>query len=92
MVAQNIVNQIVLSRTLHAAGRTPRILRPYLVIAAAALVLAAIELAFHPGVVIALLLSAAAALIVLRVTRDALQLASTFPEVARIPLVRRFLI
>jgi O-antigen/teichoic acid export membrane protein len=91
MVAQNVVNQLVLGRTLAVAGEAESIARPYLVIAAATLLLGAIELALHPGIVIALLATGIVSVVVLRLNRHAIQLAGTFPELLKLPLLGRFL-
>jgi O-antigen/teichoic acid export membrane protein len=91
MVAQNIVNQIVLSRTLHAEGNGESFVRPYLVIASVAVALAVFELLVHPGIVIALVVTGVASLFVLRMNRHAMQLGSTFPELLKLPLLGRLL-
>ncbi len=91
MVAQNIVNQVVLGRTLHAGQQSESFLRPYLVIGLVTLALGAVELLMHPGVVIAVALTTVGSLVVLRVNRRAMRLANTFPELLRLPLLGRFL-
>ena len=47
------------------------------------------DLVFDPGIVLALAAGAVASLLVLRLSRRWLQLGDTFPELLRIPLVRR---
>jgi O-antigen/teichoic acid export membrane protein len=91
MVAQNIVNQLVLGRTLHAAGRGESFVRPYLVIASVTVLLSAFELLVHPGIVIALVVTAIGSLVVLRLNRASMRLANTFPELLRVPGLARFL-
>jgi O-antigen/teichoic acid export membrane protein len=91
MVAQNVVNQIVLGRTLRSGGKGESFVRPYLTIAIVTLVLAGFELAVHPGIGIALAVTAVASLVVLRFNRAAMRLASTFPELLKVPLLGRFL-
>lgn len=93
LVGQNVVNQIVLNKTLHAAtgGRGERYLRPYLVIVAVTAALAAVNAVFHPSFVIAIVIAAVGSLIVLRLTRESLQLSTTFPELTRVPLLRRLI-
>jgi O-antigen/teichoic acid export membrane protein len=91
MVAQNIVNQVVLGRTLHAGQQSESFLRPYLVIGLVTLALGAVELLMHPGIVIAVAVTTVGSLVVLRVNRRAMRLASTFPELLRLPLLGRFL-
>jgi O-antigen/teichoic acid export membrane protein len=91
MVAQNVVNQIVLGRTLRSGGKGESFVRPYLTIAVVSVALAGFELAVHPGIVVALAVTAVASLAVLRFNRTAMRLASTFPELLKIPLLGRFL-
>ncbi len=92
MVGQNLVNQFVLNRTLRSSGgQTYSSWRPYLVIGAVAVPLVAFRLAVDPGIVVALVVTAAASLLLLRLTRQSLQLSTTFPEVARIPLLGRLM-
>jgi O-antigen/teichoic acid export membrane protein len=91
MVAQNVVNQIVLGRTLRRGGKGESFVRPYLTIALVSVALAGFELAVHPGIVVALAVTAVASLAVLRFNRTAMRLASTFPELLKIPLLGRFL-
>jgi O-antigen/teichoic acid export membrane protein len=91
MVAQNVVNQIVLGRTLRSGGKGESFLRPYLTIAVVSVALSVFELAVHPGIVVALAVTAVASLVVLRFNRAAMRLASTFPELLKIPLLGRFL-
>jgi O-antigen/teichoic acid export membrane protein len=90
MIGQNTVNQLVLTATMRAHGVSrSSYLRPYVVIVAVAAVLVVLDLVFHPGIVVALVLGAAASLVVLRLSRKWLSLADTFPEVLRVPLVGR---
>ncbi len=89
MIGQNIVNQVVLNRIMRATGRDSTYRRPALVICAGTAALAAVELIFHPGIFVALAATSIAFIVVLRLTRDSLHLASTFPEVTRIPVVGR---
>lgn len=91
MVAQNIVNQIVLGRTLHIGHQGESFVRPYVVIASVTVVLGVFELLVHPGIVIAVIVTMVGSLVVLRVNRRAMKLASTFPELLRLPLLGRFL-
>ena len=88
MVGQNLVNQVVLQRTMKAGGQRYGYARPYLVIGAVAAALVVLDLLVHPGVIVALVAAAIGSLVVVRMTRDALQLTNTFPELGRIPLLR----
>lgn len=93
MVGQNIVNQIVLNKTMDpaAGGHDRSYLRPYLVVAAMTAVLAGVNALFHPSFVVALVVAGAGTLIVLWLTRTSLQLAGTFPELSRVPLLRQLI-
>lgn len=88
LVAINIYNQIGLATHTSVRGFHPAALRVYLTIALTAGLLLVISTAAVP-----VLLQGAAAAIgtiaVLWLNRDALRLAGTFPELARIPFVRR---
>jgi O-antigen/teichoic acid export membrane protein len=90
MAAQNIANQVVLMVTMRNRGvvRTSYV-APYLVIVAVAVLLGAVNLVFQPGIFAALAVSSLAALLVLRLTRRWLNLAETFPELLRVPLLGR---
>lgn len=50
--------------------------------------LVVVRLVLDPGVIIGLVAAAVASVVMLRLTRDSLQLSSTFPELARIRLLR----
>ena len=88
MAAQNIVNQWVLRRTMKAGPDPMKYWRPYLIIAGALLVLVGVEVAFHPGFVVAVVVSALASLVVLRLTRRSLDLLTMFPELRKVPFAR----
>lgn len=90
MIGQNVANQVVLASTLRAHGVTRAdYLRPYLIIVIIVAMLAAVELVFQPGIVVALGVAALASLLVLRLSRRWLHLAETFPEVLKVPLLNR---
>jgi O-antigen/teichoic acid export membrane protein len=91
MVGQNVVNQIVLGRTLHGAGKGESFVGPYLVIAGVSVALGAFQLVVHPGIVMALVVTTVASLVILRLNRTAMRLANTFPELLKVPLLGRFL-
>jgi O-antigen/teichoic acid export membrane protein len=91
MAAQNVVNEIALIRVLGWGSDPMRWIRPYLVVTAGTLVLVAIQLAFQPGFVAALVVSAVVSLVVVRQTRHALELFSMFPELRRVKPLRLLL-
>jgi O-antigen/teichoic acid export membrane protein len=88
MAAQNIVNQIVLVRVIGWGGEAMRWIRPYLVIALALVPLVALQVLVHPGIVVALVVTAFVSLGVLRLTREDLTLLALFPELKRIRPLR----
>ena len=91
MAAQNVVNEIALIRVIGWGEEPMRLIRPYLFLGAGLAVLLAIRLLFHPGFVIAVLVSAVVSLGVLRQTRHDLELLTMFPELNRIRPLRSLL-
>jgi len=91
MAAQNVVNEIALIRVIGWGEEPMRLIRPYLFLGAGLAVLLAIRLLFHPGFVIAVLVSAVVSLGVLRQTRHDLELLTMFPELYRIRPLRSLL-
>ncbi|MGH3473200.1 MAG: oligosaccharide flippase family protein [Nocardioidaceae bacterium] len=89
MTGQNIVNQIVLARTMERGGDLLAYLRPYLLIAAVTAVLVVIRVTIDPGLFAAVALTLVASFLVLRMTRSTLKLTHTFPELGRIPLLSK---
>jgi O-antigen/teichoic acid export membrane protein len=90
LVLQNVVNQVVLMRTLRRGpGRLTHLL-PYVAIAGATLVLVVVEVLVDPGFVVAMVACALVGLVVLRVTRHALALTTMFPELRRAPVLSPF--
>lgn len=65
-----------------------RFLRTYVLIAGGASGLMLVERLFEPPLYVSLLLTAAASVALLRLSRDALQVEDTFPELLRVPLLR----
>ncbi len=68
-----------------------RYAKVYVIIAAAAGALWAVQVVMSPPVYVSLVLAAVASLLVLRLNRRLLDTDRTFPELMRIPLLRRFL-
>lgn len=85
MIGQNVANQLVLNKTMRTDDRERDLWRPYLVIAVTAALLVGVEAALHPNIWGALLAAGLASVVVLRLTRRWLDLASTFPELTRVP-------
>ena len=90
MIGQNIANQVVLARTMRVEGQVrAEYLRPYVVIASVATVLAVVNFVLRPGILVAIVIAAVASLVVLWLTRRSLRLLDTFPELSQVPLLRR---
>ena len=85
LALQNVVNQVVLIRTMHAGGNRWRYLMPYLMIGAAMILLVLVQLTVAPGFVVALVSCAVVCLMVLRLTRHTLALTTIFPELRKVP-------
>ena len=88
LVVHNLLNQWALRRTIGTALIDRRCIRCYLVIVAAAGALWAIQAVFEPGLLIGLATAVVASLVVLAVSRDAIELGESFPELRKIPVVR----
>lgn len=91
MIGQNVANQLVLRATMraHDEGERTSYLRPYVVIVCVAAALVLVEIAFQPGILVALGAAAVGSLLVLRLSRRWLQLTDSFPELLRVPLLGR---
>jgi hypothetical protein len=89
-VLQNVVNQVVLMRTLRPGGDRTKHLMPYVVIGAATLVLVVVRVVLDPGFVVALVACGLAGLVVLRLTRHSLALTTMFPELRKAPVLSPF--
>ena len=89
LVGQNLLNQAALRRSLGTGLIGRSCWGTYAAILGFALALWAFELAISPGMLVSLVVAALASLAVLLVSQRALQLAHTFPELQRIPVVRK---
>ena len=89
LVVHNVLKQAGLARGTGIGAFEWRTLRVYLVILAGALGLFALQRAFDPGLLGALVLACAVSLAVLAVTRSSLRIGETFPELLRLPLLKR---
>jgi O-antigen/teichoic acid export membrane protein len=91
LVLHNILKQAGLRRGTGISVFDPRHLRVYGVIIAVGALLLAFQQIAHPGLAVALVAVAAGSAALLALTRDALRVGDMFPEVGRIPVVRRLL-
>ena len=89
LVAHNVFKQFALARTTSIRLLEWRAAKVYLAVAAATLAVWLFEVVFSPPFVVALGAAALASLAVLLASRHALEAAEMFPEVARLPLIRR---
>lgn len=88
LVVQNVINQWALRRAIGTSFIDRGCLRLYLVVLACAGALFAFQGLVDPPLVVGLVAAALASLIVLVSGRSAIQLADTFPELGRVPVVR----
>jgi O-antigen/teichoic acid export membrane protein len=88
LVAQNVVNQLALRRTIRTGFIDGSCLRCYLVILACSAALWAFQWIVRPGLVIGLIGATAVSLIVLVTSRSAIELEQNFPELRRVPVLR----
>ncbi len=88
VLCRNAFYQWALRRIAGIELLTPDFLRLQAVIAFVVLLLAAVQFTLAPGLAIAVALSAAAGVAVLRASRRVLDIAATFPELTRGPLGR----
>ena len=91
MIVHNILKQLGLRRGTGIDVFAWQYLRVYVLIAAAAAGLALVQWLFDPNVVVGLALAALASLVVLLSNRRLLRVEETFPEVLRLPFMRRLL-
>jgi hypothetical protein len=88
LVVQNLINQWALRRAIGTGFIDRSCVPAYLVIAAAAAALMALQVLADPGLVVGVLAAAVASVVVLVASRRAIDLADTFPELRRVPVVR----
>jgi O-antigen/teichoic acid export membrane protein len=92
LVVHNVLKQTGLRRGTGISVFDARHLRVYGVIVATGALLLALQQLAHPNLVIALIAAAAGSAAVLALTRESLRIGDMFPELERIPGVRRLLI
>lgn len=90
-VAHNLLKQAGLRLATGIGMFDRRYLRLYGTIAAAALALVITSVMLPTGALVGAVLAVTASLVVLLATRRSLQVDETFPEIARIPILGRFL-
>lgn len=90
-IALNFVRQVGLSLHTDVRGVIPAAARCYAAMVAAACVVVVLQLALAPPLIISVLLVAGGWFAVLVTARRELALAETFPELARIPGLRRLI-
>jgi O-antigen/teichoic acid export membrane protein len=89
LVLQNVLNQAGLGRGVEVGVFTRDYLRVYGSVVVAATSLAVASLTLRPGFVLSLTLSSLGSALVFAANRDLLRLGETFPELLRLPLIRR---
>ncbi|MDT0277384.1 flippase [Blastococcus goldschmidtiae] len=88
MVALNLINQWALRKTIGTSLIDARCRRCFLVILVAAVGLWTFQVLVEPGLVVAGLAAAVASLLVLVLSRDAIELGDSFPELRRVKFLR----
>jgi O-antigen/teichoic acid export membrane protein len=88
LMAQHVLNQWALRHSIGTAFIDRDYLSCYLIIIGCSAALWAFQLLAAPGLIVSLIVAAVISLVVLLATRRALQLSDTFPELARLPVVR----
>lgn len=88
MVALNVVNQWGLRKTLGTSLIDARCRRCYLVILLAAAGLWTFQVLVEPGLALAVAVAAVTSLLVLFLSRDAIELGDSFPELRRLKVLR----
>jgi O-antigen/teichoic acid export membrane protein len=89
LITQNLLNQWALRRSIRSAFVDRGCRTVYLVIVGVAAALWGLEALLSPGPVVALVTAALGSMLVLVVSRRALRLLDTFPELARVPFLGR---
>jgi O-antigen/teichoic acid export membrane protein len=88
LVIQNLLNQWALRRTIRTGFIDRSCLRCYLTILGCAAALWLFQWGLRPGLLVGLIAAAAASLVVLVVSRSAIELEENFPELRRVPVLR----
>jgi O-antigen/teichoic acid export membrane protein len=88
LVVQNVLNQLGLRRSIRTGFIDRSCLACYLSILGCAAALWVFQWTLRPGLVVGLIAATAASLVVLVVSRSAIELEENFPELRRVPLLR----
>lgn len=88
LVVQNLLNQVLLSRTLGCRVLDRHYVMPYLLVLVAGLLLGTVQVLAQPGILVALACTMLVSTALLVLTRRWLELAETFPGLARVPVLR----
>lgn len=91
LVVQNVLNQWALRRSIRTSLIDRRSVRCYAVIVGCSIALWGFQLLATPGITWCLVATALASVVVLLMSRDALDLSDTFPELRRLPGLGRLL-
>jgi len=91
LVVQNLLNQLALRRSLRTGFIDRSCLRCYLTILGCGAALWAFQWILRPGLVVGLIAATAVSLLVLLLSRSAIELEENFPELRRVPVLRRLL-
>jgi O-antigen/teichoic acid export membrane protein len=89
LIVQNALNQAGLARRVGVPPFDPRYARTYLLIGGMTLTVGAIQLGLSPPLAVSVALAVAASVVVFVANRRVLEIGSTFPELLRVPLLRR---
>ena len=85
----NVIRQVGLARHTSVRGFVPQATAPYVAMLAATAIAAGIQLAFTPPLAIGIGLVLAALVVVFATARRSLALGESFPELARVPILRQ---
>lgn len=88
LVVQNVLNQLALARSIRTGFIDRSCLLCYLAILLCGAALWAFQWILRPGLLVGLIAAAAASLVVLLVSRSAIELEENFPELRRVPVLR----
>lgn len=89
LISQNVLNQWALRGSIHTGFIRRAFVVPYLAIVLGAALLWATEEVLAPGLGASLVLAATVSVLVLFVSRRTLRVSETFPELTRVPLLRK---
>lgn len=91
LVAFNLLKQAGLRRGTGISVFDRRYAWVYATVALAAIGLAVVQILIRPGFILSVVVAGIASIVVLGLTRRALDVAGTFPEILRLPFARRIL-